>query len=125
MSIFNEDEEDFNPKNHENNEERIKRFLNKINDDGDDELPARRGKRKLIEVVLKLGINSFIKSFPKVVSSQYYETLMLDMFNHYTKTKFDNLKSIDIENIIHVLKYFEDDEEYEKCHEITEIYGNI
>ena len=32
------------------------------------------------------------------------------------------IQEIDIENIIHTVKYFEDDEEYEKCHEIIELY---
>lgn len=125
MSIFNDDEdEDFNPKNNEDKEDRIKRFLNRINDD-EDEVPARRGKKKLIDVALKLGINSFIKSFPKIVASQFYEALMLDLFNHYTKSKFENLTDIDIENIIFVVKHFEDDEEYEKCHKITELYVDL
>ena len=127
MSIFHddEDEDDLTPKNpsDRDKEERIKKFLKNIHEDGGDELLInRRSKRKLIHVVLKMGINEFIKSFPKIIHSEFYDTLMIDLYNHYTKSKFDNIQEIDIENIIHTVKYFEDDEEYEKCHEIIELY---
>ena len=130
MSIFHDDEEedDFTPKNPNNKdkEERIKRFLQNINEDGGDELLVnRRSKRKLIHVVLKMGIGEFIKSFPKIVYSEFYDKLMIDLYNHYTKSKFDDIKEIDIENIIHTVKYFEDDEEYEKCRDITKLYTDI
>ena len=130
MSIFHDDEEedDFTPKNPNNKdkEERIKRFLQNINEDGCDELLVnRRSKRKLIHVVLKMGIDEFIKSFPKIVYSEFYDKLMIDLYNHYTKSKFDDIKEIDIENIIHTVKYFEDDEEYEKCRDITKLYNDI
>jgi hypothetical protein len=127
MSIFHDDEEeeDFTPKNPNNDdkEKRIKRFLKNIHENADDQLMInRRGNRKLIYTVLKMGIDSFIESFPKVVHSEFYDTLMIDLYNHYTKSKFDNIQEIDIENIIHTVKYFENDEEYEKCHEIIELY---
>ena len=130
MSIFHDDEEedDFTPKNPNNKdkEERIKRFLQNINEDSSDELLVnRRSKRKLIHVVLKIGIDGFIKSFPKIVYSEFYDKLMIDLYNHYTKSKFDDIKEIDIENIIHTVKYFEDDEEYEKCRDITKLYTDI
>jgi hypothetical protein len=125
MSIFNDDEEeDFTPQDPK--EERIKRFLNRIRGDFDEErLINRRSKRKLIDVVLKLGIDDFIHSFPKVVKSDLFENLMTDLYNHYTKSKFDDIKETDVENIIYVVKYYENDEEYEKCHEITELYVDI
>ena len=124
MSIFNDDEEeDFTPENpNENKEERIKKFLKNIYEDNDRPIINRRSKRKLIDVVLKLGIESFIKSFPNVVHSELYESLIIDLYNHYTKTKFDNINENDIENIIHVVKHYEDDEEYEKCFELVELY---
>lgn len=127
MSIFNEDEEeDFTPKNpNSENEKRIKQFLRGIYEDNDKPVINRRGKRKLIDVVLKLGIKSFLSSFPKIVHSEYYDTLMIDLYNHYTKSTFENLREIDIENIIYVVKHYEDDEEYEKCQDITKIYNNI
>jgi hypothetical protein len=127
MSIFNEDEEeDFTPNNpNSENEKRIKQFLRGIYDDNDKPVINRRGKRKLIDVVLKLGIKSFLSSFPKIVHSEYYDTLMIDLYNHYTKSTFENLREIDIENIIYVVKHYEDDEEYEKCQDITKIYNNI
>jgi len=125
MSIFNEDEEeDFTPQDPK--EERIKKFLKRINDHSDDErMMNRRSKRKLIDVVLKLGIDDFTYSFPKVVKSDLFENLMTDLYNHYTKSKFDDIKETDIENIIYVVKYYENDEEYEKCHELTELYVDI
>jgi hypothetical protein len=125
MSIFNDDEEeDFTPQDPK--EERIKRFLNRIRGDFDEErLINRRSKRKLIDVVLKLGIDDFIHSFPKVVKSDLFENLMTDLYNHYTKSKFDDIKETDVENIIYVVKHYENDEEYEKCHEITELYVDI
>lgn len=127
MSIFNDDEEeDFNSENsNKEKEERIKEFLRGIHEDNDKPSINRRGKRKLIDVVLKLGIDAFISSFPKIIHSEFYETLMVDLYNHYTKSKFENLKEIDIENIIYVVKHYEDDEEYEKCQDITELYTNI
>jgi hypothetical protein len=125
MSIFNDDEEeDFTPQDPK--EERIKRFLNRIRGDFDEErLINRRSKRKLIDVVLKLGIDDFIHSFPKVVKSDLFENLMTDLYNYYTKSKFDDIKETDVENIIYVVKHYENDEEYEKCHEITELYVDI
>jgi hypothetical protein len=125
MSIFNDDEEeDFTPQDPK--EERIKRFLNRIRGDFDEErLINRRSKRKLIDVVLKLGIDDFIHSFPKVVKSDLFENLMTDLYNHYTKSKFDDIKETDVENIIYVVKHYENDEEYEKCHEIIELYVDI
>jgi hypothetical protein len=125
MSIFNDDEEeDFTPQDPK--EERIKKFLSRIHSDVDDErMMNRRSKRKLIDVVFKLGINDFIHSFPKVVKSDLFENLITDLYNHYTKSKFDDIKEIDIENIIYVVKYYENDEEYEKCHELTELYIDI
>lgn len=127
MSIFNDDEEeDFSPKRPNNeNEKRIKQFLKNIYEDGDKPVINRRGKRKLIDVVLKLGIKSFLSSFPKIVDSEFYDTLMVDLYNHYTQSRFEDLREIDIENIIHVVKHYEDDEEYEKCQDITELYNNI
>jgi hypothetical protein len=130
MSIFHDDEEeeDFTPRNpnDEDKERRIKKFLKNIHEDGGDELLVnRRHKRKLIHVVLKIGIYDFIKSFPKIVHSELYDTLMIDLYNYYTKSKFDDIQEIDVENIIHTVKYFEDDEEYEKCRDITELYNNI
>ncbi len=127
MSIFNEDEdEDFTPQNPNNeNEKRIKQFLRGIYDDNYKPAINRRGKRKLIDVVLKLGINSFISSFPKIVHSEFYNTLMIDLYNHYIESRFENLKEIDIENIIHVVKHYEEDEEYEKCEDIIKLYNNI
>ena len=130
MSIFHDDEEeeDFTPRNpnDEDKEKRIKRFLKNIHENAGDQLNVGRvGKRKLIYSVLKMGIDSFIKSFPKIIYSEFYDTLMIDLYNHYTKSKFDNINDIDIENIVHTVKYFEDDEEYEKCHDITELYNNI
>lgn len=127
MSIFNDDEEeDFTPDNsNENKEERIKKFLRGLHEDDDKPVINRRGKRKLIEVVLKLGIDSFIASFPKIIHSEFYDTLMVDLYKHYTKSKFENLREIDIENIVYVVKHYEDDEEYEKCQDITELYSNI
>ena len=125
MSIFNDDEEeDFTPQDPK--EERIKKFLSRIHSDVDDErMMNRRSKRKLIDVVLKLGIDGFIHSFPKIVKSDLFENLMTDLYNHYTKSKFDDIKETDIENIIYVVKYYENDEEYEKCHELTELYVDI
>ncbi len=125
MSIFNDDEEeDFTPQDPK--EERIKKFLNRIHSDVDDErMMNRRSKRKIIDVVLKLGIDDFIHSFPKIVKSDLFENLMTDLYNHYTKSKFDDIKETDIQNIIYVVKYYENDEEYEKCHEITELYVDI
>lgn len=125
MSIFNDDEEeDFTPQDPK--EERIKKFLNRIHSDVDDvHMMNRRGKRKLIDIVLRLGIDDFIHSFPKVVKSDLFENLMTDLYNHYTKSKFDDIKQTDIENITYVVKYYENDEEYEKCHEITELYVDI
>jgi uncharacterized protein YaaR (DUF327 family) len=128
-NIFNnDDEDDFAPRNpsDKDKEERIKKFLQNINEDGGDELLVnRRSKRKLIYVVLKMGINEFIKSFPKIIYSEFYDTLMIDLYNHYTKSKFDDIEEIDIENIIHAVKYFEDDEEYEKCRDITKLYTDL
>jgi hypothetical protein len=125
MSIFNEDEEeDFTPQDPK--EERIKKFLNRIQSDVDDvHMMNRRSKRKLIDIVLRLGIDDFIHSFPKVIKSDLFENLMTDLYNHYTKSKFDDIKETDIENIIYVVKYYENDEEYEKCHELTELYVDI
>jgi hypothetical protein len=125
MSIFNDDEEeDFTPQDPK--EERIKRFLSRIRGDFDEEHQLnRRSKRKLIDIVLKLGIDGFIHSFPKVIKSDLFENLMTDLYNHYTKSKFDDIKETDVENIIYVVKYYENDEEYEKCHEITELYVDI
>jgi hypothetical protein len=125
MSIFNDDEEeDFTPQDPK--EERIKRFLSRIRGDFDEEhLLNRRSKRKLIDIVLKLGIDGFIHSFPKVIKSDLFENLMTDLYNHYTKSKFDDIKETDVENIIYVVKHYENDEEYEKCHEITELYVDI
>jgi hypothetical protein len=124
MSIFHDDEdEDFLPE--EPKEDRIKRFLNRIGERGDDTQMNRRSKKKLIDVVLNVGINNFVKSFPKVVYSELFESLIVDLYNYYTKSKFDNLKDIDIENIIYVVKYYENDEEYEKCHELVELYLDI
>jgi hypothetical protein len=113
MSIFNDDEEeDFTPQDPK--EERIKRFLNRIRGDFDEErLINRRSKRKLIDVVLKLGIDDFIHSFPKVVKSDLFENLMTDLYNHYTKSKFDDIKETDVENIIYVVKNYENCEDYE------------
>jgi hypothetical protein len=127
MSIFNDDEdEDFTPKNPNNeNEKRIKQFLKGIYDDNDKPVINRRGKRKLIDVVLKLGIKSFLSSFPKIVHSEFYDTLMIDLYNYYTQSKFEDLREIDVENIIHVVNHYEDDEEYEKCQDITKLYNNI
>jgi hypothetical protein len=125
MSIFNDDEEeDFTPQDPK--EERIKRFLSRIRGDFDEEHQLnRRSKRKLIDIVLKLGIDGFIHSFPKVIKSDLFENLMTDLYNHYTKSKFDDIKETDVENIIYVVKHYENDEEYEKCHEITELYVDI
>ena len=125
MSIFNDDEEeDFSPQDPK--EERIKKFLNRINDDVNEEHQMnRRSKRKLIDIVLRLGINDFVVSFPKVVKSDLFENLITDLYNHYTKSKFDNLRETDIQNIIYVIKYYENDEEYEKCHELTELYVDV
>jgi hypothetical protein len=125
MSIFNDDEEeDFTPQDPK--EERIKRFLSRIRGDFDEEHQLnRRSKRKLIDIVLKLGIDGFIHSFPKMVKSDLFENLMTDLYNHYTKSKFDDIKETDVENIIYVVKHYENDEEYEKCHEITELYVDI
>lgn len=127
MSIFHDDEdENFTPQNPNNeNEERIKQFLKNIYDDNDRPVINRRGKRKLIDVVLKLGIESFITSFPKIIHSEFYETLMVDLYDYYTKTKFDNLRDIDIENIVYMVNQYEFDEEYEKCQKIIEIYNDI
>ena len=127
MSIFHDDEdENFTPQNPNNeNEERIKQFLKNIYDDNDRPVINRRGKRKLIDVVLKLGIESFITSFPKIIHSEFYETLMVDLYDYYTKTKFDNLRDIDIENIVYMVNQYEFDEEYEKCQRIIEIYDDI
>ena len=125
MSVFNDDEEeDFSPQDPK--EERIKKFLNRINEDVDEEHRMnRRSKRKLIDVVLKLGINDFVISFPKVVKSDLFDNLMTDLYNHYTKSKLDDLKETDIQNIIYVIKHYENDEEYEKCHELTELYVDV
>jgi hypothetical protein len=127
MSIFNDDEEeDFTPENLDNDKEkRIKQFLRGIHEDSDKPSINRRSKRKLVDVVLKLGIQSFISSFPKIIHSEYYDTLMIDLYNYYTKSTFENLREIDIENIVYVVKHYEDDEEYEKCQDITKLYNNI
>lgn len=126
MSIFNDDEEDFTPEDsNDDKEKRIKQFLRGIYEDNDRPSINRKGKRKLIDVVLKLGIDSFISSFPKIIQSEFYNTLMVDLYNHYTTSKFENLREIDIENIVYVVKHYEDDEEYEKCQDITELYANI
>jgi hypothetical protein len=127
MSIFNDDEEeDFTPENLDNDKEkRIKQFLKGIHEDNDKPSINRRGKRKLIDVVLKLGIQSFMSSFPKIIHSEFYDTLMIDLYNHYTKSAFENIREIDIENIVYVVKHYEDDEEYEKCQDITKLYNNI
>jgi hypothetical protein len=127
MSIFNDDEEeDFTPENLDNDKEkRIKQFLRGIHEDSDKPSINRRSKRKLVDVVLKLGIQSFISSFPKIIHSEYYDTLMIDLYNYYTKSTFENLRGIDIENIVYVVKHYEDDEEYEKCQDITKLYNNI
>jgi hypothetical protein len=127
MSIFNDDEdEDFTPRDSNNDKEkRIKQFLKGIYEDNDRPSINRRGKRKLIDVVLKLGIDSFISSFPKIVDSTFHDTLMIDLYEHYIKSRFENLRDIDIENIVYMVKYYEDDEEYEKCQDITELYNNI
>jgi hypothetical protein len=127
MGTFNEEEdENFTPKNSNiNNEERIRKFLNSIHGDSQNESSVnQKSKRKIIDVAFNLGIDSFIKSFPKITKSDLYDKLITDLFNHYTKNKFDDINEIDIENIIHVIKYYEGDEEYEKCHELTEIYKN-
>ena len=127
MSIFDDDEEeDFKPENLDNDKEkRIKQFLRGIHEDNDKPAINQRGKRKLIGVVLKLGIDSFISSFPKIIDSTYYDTLMIDLYEYYTKSTFENLRDIDIENIVYVVKHYEDDEEYEKCQDITKLYNNI
>jgi hypothetical protein len=127
MSIFNDDdEEDFTPENLDNDKEkRIKQFLRGIHEDNDKPTINQRSKRKLIGVVLKLGIDSFISSFPKIIDSTYYDTLMIDLYEYYTKSTFENLREIDIENIVYVVKHYEDDEEYEKCQDITKLYNNI
>lgn len=127
MSIFNDDEEeDFTPENLDNDKEkRIKQFLRGIHENSDKPSINRRSKRKLVDVVLKLGIQSFISSFPKIIHSEYYDTLMIDLYNYYTKSTFENLREIDIENIVYVVKHYEDDEEYEKCQDITKLYNNI
>jgi hypothetical protein len=127
MSIFNDDEEeDFTPEDSNNDKEkRIKQFLRGIYEDNERPSINRRGKRKLIDVVLKLGIDSFMTSFPKIIHSEFYDTLMVDLYKHYTKSKFDNLSEIDIENIVYVVKHYEDDEEYEKCQDITKLYSDI
>jgi len=127
MSIFNDDEEeDFTPENLDNDKEkRIKQFLRGIHENSDKPSINRRSKRKLVDVVLKLGIQSFISSFPKIIHSEYYDTLMIDLYNYYTKSTFENLRGIDIENIVYVVKHYEDDEEYEKCQDITKLYNNI
>lgn len=127
MSIFNDDEEDdFKSDDFKNDKEkRIKHFLKSIYDDNEKPIMNRRGKRKLIDVVLKLGIDSFISSFPKIVDSTFYDTLMIDLYEHYTKSTFENLKETDIENIVYMVKQFEEYEEYEKCQYIFELYNNI
>ena len=127
MSIFNDDEEeDLKPENLDNDKEkRIKQFLRGIHEDNDKPAINQRSKRKLIGVVLKLGIDSFISSFPKIIDSTYYDTLMIDLYEYYTKSTFENLREIDIENIVYVVKHYEDDEEYEKCQDITKLYNNI
>jgi hypothetical protein len=127
MSIFNDDEEeDFTPEDSNNDKEkRIKQFLRGVYEDNDKPSINRRNKRKLIDVVLKLGIDSFISSFPKIIHSEFYDTLMIDLYNHYIESKFENLREIDIENIVYVVKHYEDDEEYEKCQDITKLYNNI
>lgn len=127
MSIFHDDEdEDFTP-NNEDREERMKRFLKNINGDEihEESLNKRSGKKKLIDVVLRLGINGFIESFPKILQSGLYDKLMTDLYTYYTDDKFEDLREIDVENIIFVVKHFEDDEEYEKCQKLTETHNNI
>jgi hypothetical protein len=127
MSIFNnEEDEDFTPQDSNNEKEkRIKQFLKGIYEDNDKPSIGRRGKRKLIDVVLKLGIDSFISSFPKIIHSEFHDTLIIDLYNHYTTSKFENLRDIDIENIIYTVKHYENDEEYERCQDITKLYTNI
>lgn len=110
--------------NSENSEElndRIRRFLNSIpkeNDDfldADDDIKTRKPKKKVRDILILTGIQTFTKKYPQIQKTELFQTTMEEMLAYYTKLSEKNRRDIDTNNLEYMLKHFELIEEYEKC----------
>lgn len=103
--------------------ERIKKFLKNIPYDEEEEQNIRVPKRKLIEIVIDEGIETVINKMPKLLYTESYYKAIDELYRYYLKNKNKKLTDNDIENILHIISIYEDEEEYEKCDVLmTEFY---
>ena len=110
------------PEKHSDNSEemndRIRKFLNSIpkNDDDDFENePPRRNKKKVKDILIMTGIETFTKKYPQIQKTELFFATMDEMLVHYKKINQENHSDIDKGNLKYMLKHFEVIEEYEKC----------
>jgi hypothetical protein len=110
------------PEKHSDNSEemndRIRRFLNSIpKNEGDDfeNEPPMRNKKKVKDILIMTGIETFTKKYPQIQKTELFQTTMDEMLVHYTKFSKSNRCDIDDDNLTYMLNYFELFEEYEKC----------
>jgi hypothetical protein len=113
--------EDYSENSEERNE-RIRRFLKSIpkeNDDflstDNDDIKTRRPKKKVRDILLITGIETFTVKYPQIQKTELFQTTMDEMLVHYTKLSKNKIGDIDEGNLKYMLKYFEASEEYEKC----------
>ncbi len=98
--------------------DRIRKFLNSIPKNEDDDFenePPRKNKKKVRDILIMTGIETFTKKYPQIQKTELFHTTMDEMLVHYSKFSKSNRCDIDDDNLKYMLNHFELSEEYEKC----------
>ncbi len=112
---FKDDQESRDERKKEIND-RIQRFLKNIPYDEVEEESVRVPRKKLINILIDEGIETVLNKMPKLLFTSTYYKSIDELYKHYLKNKGKSLSDTDLENILHIINLYEDEEEYEKCH---------
>ncbi len=105
--------------------DRIQRFLKNIPYDEVEEESVRVPRKKLINILIDEGIESVLNKMPKLLFTSTYYKSIDELYRHYLKNKDKSLSDTDLENILHIINLYEDEEEYEKCHVLVTEFSLI